>query len=74
MLASSWASLAHLEAMLGDVGAKMADKIGKMAIKSAKMSQDGETCWQRSAPTRGLGVGPAAEAEALKLRNLEISN
>ena len=56
MLASSWASLAHLEAMLGDVGAKMADKIGKMAIKSAKMSQDGETCWQRSAPTRGLGV------------------
>ena len=40
MLASSWASLAHLEAMLGDVGAKMADKIGKMMIKSAKMSQD----------------------------------
>ena len=70
MLASSWATLAHLEAMLGDVGAKMADKIGKMAIKSAKMadkigkmaiksakmSQDGETCWQQGAPSRGLGV------------------
>ena len=52
MLASNWATLAHLEAMLGDVGAKMADKIGKMAIKSAKMSQDGETCWQCSAPAR----------------------
>ena len=72
MLASNWATLAHLEAMLGDVGAKMADKIGKMAIKSAKiadkigkkaiksakMSQDGETCWQCSAPARGLPHQP----------------
>ena len=40
MLASSWASAAHLEAMLGDVGAKMADKIGKMANKSVKTNQD----------------------------------
>ena len=40
MLASSWASSAHLGAILGHVGAKMADKSGKMAIKSAKMSQD----------------------------------
>ena len=56
MLASSWASLAHLEAMLGDVGAKMADKIGKMAIKIVKMSQDGETCWQWGAPSGRLGV------------------
>ena len=47
MLASTWASLAHLEAILGDVGSswsaldiKMANKIGKMANKSAKMSQE----------------------------------
>ena len=40
MLASSWASLAHVGPMLGHVGAKMRDKSDKMAIKSAKMSQD----------------------------------
>ena len=41
MLASSWASMLHFRAMLGHLGAKMANKMGKMAAKSAKMNQDG---------------------------------
>ena len=33
----------HFRAMLGHLGAKMANKMGKMTAKSAKMSQDGPT-------------------------------
>ena len=58
MLASSSASMLHFRAMLGHLGAKMANKMGKMAAKSAKMSQDGPTWtekaiegWLRKAPT-----------------------
>ena len=40
MLASSWASLVHLGAMLEHVGGKMAIMIDKMANKIGKMSQD----------------------------------
>ena len=43
MLASSSASMLHFRAMLGHLGDKMANKMGKMAAKSAKMSQDGPT-------------------------------
>ena len=48
MLASSWASMLHFRAMLGHLGAKMANKMGKMTAKSAKMSQDGPT-WSEKA-------------------------
>jgi len=58
MLASSSASMLHFRAMLGHLGAKMANKMGKIAAKSAKMSQDGPTwsekaheVWLRRAPT-----------------------
>ena len=56
MLASSWASMLHFRAMLGHLGAKMANKMGKMAAKSAKMSQDGPT-WSEKAHE---GLPPAA--------------
>ena len=39
MLASSSASMLHFRAMLGHLGDKMANKMGKMAAKSAKVSQ-----------------------------------
>ena len=32
----------HFRAMLGHLGDKMANKMGKMAAKSAKMSQDSQ--------------------------------
>ena len=41
MLARSWPVLAHFGAMLRIVGSKMAAKMAMLAIKSAKMSQDG---------------------------------
>ena len=43
ILAATWRPFCHFGAMLGIVGAKMANKTGKMATKSAKMSQDGPT-------------------------------
>ena len=43
MLASSSASMLHFRAMLGHLGAKMANKMGKMAARSAKISQDEPT-------------------------------
>ena len=52
MLASSWASMLHFRAMLGHLGAKMANKMGKMTAKSAKMSQDGPT-WSEKAHEHG---------------------
>ena len=39
MLASSWASLAHLEAMLGEMGAKIAPRGAKMNPRGAKIRQ-----------------------------------
>ena len=48
MLASSRASMLHFRAMLWHLGAKMANKMGKMTAKSAKMSQDGPT-WSEKA-------------------------
>ena len=41
MLARSWLVLAHVGAMLRILGSKMAAKMAILAIKSAKMSQDG---------------------------------
>ena len=41
MLARSWPALAHVGAMLRMLGNKMAAKMAILAIKSAKMSQDG---------------------------------
>ena len=41
MLARSWPVLAHVGAMLRILGSKMAAKMAILAIKSAKMSQDG---------------------------------
>ena len=59
MLASSSASMLHFRAMLGHLGDKMVNKMGKMAAKSAKMSQDGPTwaakaieVWYRMASER----------------------
>ena len=43
ILASTWRPFCHFGAMLGNVGAKMANKRGKIATKSAKMSQDRRT-------------------------------
>ena len=56
VLASSWASMLHFRAMLGHLGAKMANKMGKMTAKSAKMSQDGPT-WTEKA------IDPCTPAE-----------
>ena len=41
MLARSWLVLAHVGAMLCILGGKMAAKMAILAIKNAKMSQDG---------------------------------
>ena len=41
MLARSWLVLAHVGAMLRILGSKMAAKMAILAIKNAKMSQDG---------------------------------
>ena len=41
MLARNWLVLAHVGAMLWNLGSKMAAKMAILAIKSAKMSQDG---------------------------------
>ena len=38
----------HFRAILGHLGAKMANKMGKMTAKSAKMNQDGPT-WSEKA-------------------------
>ena len=57
VLASSWASMLHFRAMLGHLGAKMANKMGKMTAKSAKMSQDGPT-WTEKAIDRCTPAAP----------------
>ena len=41
MLARSWHVMAHVGAMLRILGSKMAAKMAILAIKNAKMSQDG---------------------------------
>ena len=41
MLPRSWPVLAHVGAMLRILGSKMAAKMAILAIKNAKMSQDG---------------------------------
>ena len=41
MLARSWVVLAHVGAMLCILDSKMAAKMAILAIKNAKMSQDG---------------------------------
>ena len=41
MLARSWPVLAHDGAMWAILGSKMAAKMATLAIKNAKMSQDG---------------------------------
>ena len=41
MLARSWPVLAHAGAMLRILGSKMVAKMAILAIKNAKMSQDG---------------------------------
>ena len=41
MLARSWPVLAHVGAMLHNLGSKMAAKMAVLAIRNAKMSQDG---------------------------------
>ena len=41
MLARNWLVLAHVGAMLCILGSKMAAKMAILAIKNAKMSQDG---------------------------------
>ena len=51
MLASSSASMLHFRAMLGHLGDKMANKMGKMANKSARMNQYGPT-WSEKAHER----------------------
>ena len=74
MLASSWASLVHFRAMLGHVGAKMANKSGKMPTKNAKVSQDGptwaakanEVCNRRALPGHFCG-----RSNPLELLNLQ---
>ena len=72
MLASSWASSAHLGAILGHVGAKMADKSGKMAIKSAKMSRDRRLLPQRGGWRKGCGEGGTGGGLKLNFIDLRI--
>ena len=57
MLASSWASMLHFRAMLGHLGAKMANKMGKMTAKSAKMNQQGPT-WSEKAHEGRVRAAP----------------
>ena len=65
MLASSSASMLHFRAMLGHLGAKMANKMGKMAAKSAKMSQDGPT-WTEKAIEGCLRKAPTGPESGLR--------
>ena len=63
MLASSWASMLHFRAMLWHLGAKMANKMGKMAAKSAKMSQDGPTWTEEAIDPRSRAAPTARKAD-----------
>ena len=65
MLASSSASMLHFRAMLGHLGDKMAIKMGKMAAKSAKMSQDGPT-WAAKAIEGRPGSAPTGPESGLR--------
>ena len=42
----------HFRAMLGHLGAKMANKMGKMAARNAKISQDGPTWTEKAIDPR----------------------
>ena len=65
MLASSSASMLHFRAMLGHLGDKMANKMGKMAAKSAKMSQDGPS-WSEKAFDRRSPATPTGPESGLR--------
>ena len=55
----------HFRAMLGHLGAKMANKMGKMAAKIAKMSQDGPT-WFEDAKEGGPLKTPTGPESGLR--------
>ena len=65
MLASSWASMLHFRAMLGHLGDKMANKMGKMAARSAKMSQDGPS-WSEKAHDPRSPATPTGQKSGLR--------
>ena len=65
MLASSSASMLHFRAMLGHLGDKMANKMGKMAARSAKMNQDGPT-WDAEAIEGLPGSAPTGPGSGLR--------
>ena len=65
MLASSSASMLHFRAMLGHLGDKMANKMGKMAARSAKMNQDGPT-WAAKAIEPLPGSAPTGPESGLR--------
>ena len=62
MLASSSASMLHFRAMLGHLGAKMANKMGKMAARSAKISQDGPTWTEKAIDPRSPAAPTGPES------------
>ena len=69
MLVSSSASMLHFRAMLGHLGDKMANKMGKMATKNAKMSQDGPT-WAAEAIEPRPGSAPTGPESGLRIEEL----